>query len=449
MERDSRLRVLIHTSYAPRKDVPGGVGSFVQELVPRLEEKGFEIRVLGASLKEKNNSFADHKLGRKVPKVLKKVFSANGTDFEPGLSLNKLRARRILETFRPHLIVAHEPAVPNSAHTLISGIPRREDGKRFVPVIGQFHARKEGIDTRTQAYLRGLDFIRRPRFRFGLPVGMTKGYKATIEEGLFGRIAISRATAKFWNEFFPAQYDVIYNGIDTQIFTPEGPKFKHWQDGKRTIFTTGRHDSRKGLEYLIASYRILRKHDVNLKLMLAGNGKLTPDLKRMVKEQGIPDVHFLGYLTKEDLAKAYRSADLFVAPSSGGEGFNRTIAEARASGTLVVCTAVEGQDEAIGTELTEFMAKPGDSYSLYQKMETVLGLSEEKNREISAKSRQEVVGNFSWEKIAKEHAGYYESVVGQYGIPVWSDYVLKEKTFLSRIPLFGNVFVRDELNKKK
>ncbi|MDO8583270.1 MAG: glycosyltransferase family 4 protein [bacterium] len=441
----SRLRVLIQTPYASRKDVPGGVGNFIQELVPHLESKGFDIRVLGPSVKDKDNNFADHKLG-KVPFSV----SVNDTKFYPGFSPNKRRARRITEAFGPHLIVAHEPAVPNSAHVLISGIPRREDGKRLVPVIGQFHAqRKEGLDISTKIYEKALSYVRRPRLKFGVPVGRTKGYLETIRESLTGRIAVSNATAKFWSDHFPGKYDVIYNGIDTHGFTPDGPKFEHWNDGRKTILFTGRHDERKGLPYLIKAYEALRNHGKNVKLMITGYDKdLTPVLEQMVKERGVPDVHFLGFLSKDDLAKVYRSADLFVAPSVGGEGLNRTVIEARVSGTVVVCTNIEGQDEAIGPDFARFMAKPADSYDLSLKMNEALNLPLEERRRLSAGSRQDAIDNFSWDKIAEDHAKYYERVVDRYGIPVWSNYVLKEKTLLSRIPLLGNVFVRDELRRK-
>ena len=437
MERESRLKILIHDPYPARKNSPDGVSNYIREIIPHLEGLGCRVRLVAPFIKDRENDIADYNLG--IPRK----FSLNKrNNLHVAVSFNKRRAHSLIKTVKPDLIIVHEPSVPNSAHTIISAIPKGEDGQRMVPVIGQFHARTEVLDRKTQILLGILQVARRPKFRAGLPVGVTPGPLNTLREGLSGRIAISQATADFWNKYFPGDYRVIYNGIDVEYLTSEGSRIESWQDGKKTILFAGRHDERKGIEYLLRAYLSLRNAGVdNIKLKLTGNGKLTKMLIALVKKEEIPDVEFLGVLSREDLIKAYRSADVFVAPSIGGEGFNRTIAEARACGALVVCSDIEGHREAIGEDLSPFMARPLHAVSLAEKINTILNLPQESKDEIKAKTSIDAREKFAWEKIAGENVKYYDEVLVQHGKLVRQDWTKKKKTIWSRIPILGTVFV--------
>lgn len=439
LEKRSSLKVLIHSPYPIRTDYPSGVSDFIQQITPHLEAQGCMVTTVGPTNKDQQSDRADYHLGRPVsiPVIETKIDAA--------VTFNKQRARDILLAVKPHIIISHEPGVPNSSHTLFSAIPKDKNDTRIAPVIGQFHAGypPHGIDTLAKTFTLVAKILRRPKFRYGIPTGLTMGYVNTIENTLSGRIAVSNGTAEFWNEMFPGEYRVIYNGIDIDFFNPDGPKLAQWEDEKKTIFFAGRHDTRKGIEYLLEAYASLRRVGFdNLKLKLAGKGDVTEKLKELVKKEDIPDVEFLGVLSKEGLAKAYRSADVVVAPSIGGEGFNRTIAEARSCGTLVVATDIRGQNEAIGDDLRDFMAEPFDSDSLATQINRVLNLPQETAGEIMIKSGQDVRERFAWKIIAGQHVSYYDEVLSQHGeLPKWK--VKKPK--IGRLPLAGDVFVSDRL----
>ncbi len=416
-ERSSRLKVLIHSPYPIRRDIPSGVSDFITEITPHLEDLGCTVTKVGPTNNGGKKDQSDYHLGRAVS------IRAVGTRADAAITFDKGQAGRILSAIKPHIIVSHEPAVPNSSHTLFSAIPKDEHEKRTVPVIGQFHAGypPHGIDNRAKIYSFLVKVLRRPKFKYGIPAGVTMGYIKTIEEALSGRIAVSNGTREFWNEMFPGEYRVIYNGIDIKFFNPDGPKFEEWQDGKKTIFFAGRHDGRKGLEYLLEAYSLLRRVGFdNIKLKIAGVGDSTEHLKELAKKEEIPDVEFLGMIPKEDLARAYRSADVVACPSIGGEGFNRTIVQARSCGALVVCTNIRGQNEAIGDDLKDFMAKPFDADSLARQINKVLNLPDDRAREIRERSVNDVKEKFAWEIIASQHLAYYDEVLVRYGeLPKW------------------------------
>lgn len=441
-ERQSNLRVLIHSPYPIRTDYPSGVSDFIEGLKPHLKDLGCVVKTLGPA-KGGETDRADYNLGRTIS------LSAIGTQTDVAITFNKRRARNILVAVKPHIIVSQEPAVPNSSHTLFSAIPKDKDERRMVPIIGQFHAGYPpgGLDAMAKFYAILAKLIRRPKFKYGIPIGLTMGYVKTIETALSGRIAVSHGTAEFWNEMSPSDYRVIYNGIDVNLFTPDGPRFEQWNDGRKTIFFAGRHDRRKGLEYLLEAFASLRRVGFdNFKLKIAGRGDATERLRELVRKRDIPDVEFLGILSKDDLVKAYRSADAVVAPSIGGEGFNRTIAEARSCGTLVVCTDIKGQNEAIGDDLHDFMAKPSDSDSLARAINKILNLPGETAREIAARSGQDARERFAWEVIADQHVRYYDEVLTKYGgSPKWGE---RDGSGLGRLPLAGDVFVSDRVKRK-
>ncbi len=438
-ERRSGLSVLIHSPYPLDKSAPGGVSSYVQEFVPHLRELGCTVTTVAPKVKDRTHDAADYNLGRTV------AIEAIGTKLEAGVSFDKSRGRNILAQVKPDIIIAQQPGMPpNSGHTFISAIPKNEAGRRLIPVIGQFHAGEPfgGLDLKTKVFSELAKTVRRPRFRHGLPVGFTDTYVGTIEKAMDGRIAISKGTRDYWNEISPGDYEVIYNGIDIEAFTPEGPRFEEWEDGKKTIlFAAGRHDKRKGLEYLVRAFiKLVREGKSDIKLKITGEGTETKKIKELIAREGNFDIEFLEILPKEDLAKAYRSADLFVSPSIGGEGFTRTIAEARASGAFVLCTNILGQREAIGTDFKPFIADPRDKDDLANKIKEILDLPEEKSRELRIRSVEEVRREFAWLVIARKNVSYYDEVLSRVGYPPnWEN----RRSFVNRIPVFGNIYVSD------
>lgn len=46
MERESRLRILIHDPYPARINSPDGVSNYIKEIIPHLENKGCSVRVV-------------------------------------------------------------------------------------------------------------------------------------------------------------------------------------------------------------------------------------------------------------------------------------------------------------------------------------------------------------------------------------------------------------------
>ncbi len=432
--------------YSPnvlRKNSPDGVKDVIVVQRRFLKEKGCNVTIIGPRIRDIQNNIADFELG-----VAMKVVD-DKTSLQTGWFGTKRQARGLSKEIRPDIVVMHEPLVFGTAgHSLISGMPKREDGEAVPAIIGYFHAQAENLSTRVKFVKKGMKFARRPRFSsWGVPIGFTPGYVRTIVGALDGKIAVSNATADFWQnqvesylgESLEEKFEVIYNAIDTSELTPNGPKIESWNDGRKTILAAARHDLRKGLEYGIKAIGLLVKAGRrDIKLMITGEGSETEKLKALVEELDLSEfVKFVGVLPREELVKAYRTADLFISPAIGGEGFGRTLAEAMSSGTLVVASRIKGYQEVMQDKPFTRSVTPQDPLFLAMAITEILNLSSEEKIKLQQDARAHVVDNFSLSVIAGKTIRYFEKVLIAHGRPVKEDWDYRKAR---KIPRFGIVF---------
>ena len=124
-------------------------------------------------------------------------------------------------------------------------------------------------------------------------------------------------------------------GVDTNMFTPEGQK--HNVISKLAgpiLLNVGRVSAEKNLPEF---YECAREYTI----VQVGDGPMLESYKR-----DYPWVHFLGAMHGEELAEAYRSADLFVFPSKS-DTFGLVMLEAMASGVPVAAYPVTGPIDVV------------------------------------------------------------------------------------------------------
>lgn len=407
------LRVMLATSYPLSEGTPGGVKDFTIGLANALRSKGCEVRTVGPRPRKGEKNLASYNVGR--------AFSVrhHGTIHDITLTtpLDTRKMRKVVELVKPDVINVQEPTNPFIPHTAPSASPKRKDGERIPCFVGTFHAQVENPGLTATILKDAAKIIRRLRFKYYMPVGLTSGLYNTIIKSLDGRIAVSKATAESVGKICGdhAEYEVIHNGIDIEMFTPDGPRIPNFEDGKLTIFATGRHDPRKDFETTIRAFALVKNKRPDVKLIIGGFGEETDKLLALVHQLSLPDVQFTGYLPYEKLPDAYRSADVFISSAKGNEGFGRILVEALACGTLVVGTDINGYREAIGGHDFARLAKPENPEDQALKILEFLELSLEKRRELAEKGRSYVEKNFAWQIIAEKTIGYYEKCLDKHG----------------------------------
>ena len=119
----------------------------------------------------------------------------------------------------------------------------------------------------------------------------------------------------------------------------------------------------------------------------------------------------LGFLADMlSLRLVYSAADVFVAPSRM-DAFGKTLAEAHACGTPVVCFDATGPKDIVEHQVTGYKAKLFNPIDLARGIKWILSLSKERHNDMRIHSRERAVHAFDSCLIAKQYKKLYEEVV--------------------------------------
>ena len=197
---------------------------------------------------------------------------------------------------------------------------------------------------------------------------------------------------------------VIYNGIDSGIFSPSG-SVKRLDN--TILMVMSRDTAVKGLRFLLEAMAELRKRwDLKLEVVgcTMGDGKTEKLMDRLGLTQ---HVHFMDQIDTAELVRLYRSATLVAVPSTY-EGFGLPAAEAMACGAPVVSTTAGALPEVVGN--AGLLVPPADSAALAAAIAQLLD-SPAKRNEFSLLGRQRILEKFNWKDAAKRTADVYSEAI--------------------------------------
>ena len=227
---------------------------------------------------------------------------------------------------------------------------------------------------------------------------------------------LRRVMCERW-KIAPTRVQQIYNGVDTQKFTPALSARRDLLpldlqgEGLFIVGTVGRVQAVKDQATLLrafaavfASYPEWRSR---LRLVLVGDGPLLPDLRQLAGELGLTEqTWFAG--ARQDVAELLQSFDLFVLPSLN-EGISNTLLEAMATGLPLLATAVGGNVELLTHGVVGSTFKPGDHCSLAV-MISQYYLKPELRAEQGAAARARAVQSFSLQAMVANYQAVYETL---------------------------------------
>lgn len=98
----------------------------------------------------------------------------------------------------------------------------------------------------------------------------------------------------------------------------------------------------KGVYETVDAYAKLKPGHPELELIVAGVGDELDPVKNYVREKGISDVHFPGYVAHEAKFKLLREVHIFCYPTYYAEGMPNTILESMAFGLPIITRPVGG-----------------------------------------------------------------------------------------------------------
>jgi len=214
-----------------------------------------------------------------------------------------------------------------------------------------------------------------------------------------------------------AKTKVIFNGANTQLFTPR----EDVREAK-TIFFVGRFDEEKGVLQLVRAYaRLLDRHP-DATLVIGGASGFgvhhETDYVRKVRElaQSLVSkqkarIHFPGYIHHDrDLPAWFQRATVFASPSLFQEPFGVVNVEAMACATPVVGSNRGGIPEVLGD--AGIVVDPEDVEGFAAALSSLLENADYR-ASLGRAARLRCREIFDWEIIARYWASLLEEVADE------------------------------------
>lgn len=350
--------------------IPGGVQMQVLALARELRARGHEARVLGPCDGPPPESFVTP-LGNSLPTAANGSMAPLAPD--PPAALRTIRAL-IDEAF--DVLHLHEPFVPGPALTSVVMRP--------VPIVGTFHA------AGTSASYRLLNPL-----------------LSRLMSNIDHKVVVSKDALELTYSHFGGEYEVLFNGVEIDEIRSIAPMSAE----RRTVFFCGRHEDRKGLRVLIDAFDSLPD---DIDLWVASEGPDTPALK--ARTSGDDRVHWLGRISDHEKFARLRGADVFCAPSLGGESFGVVLIEAMAAGTTVVASGLDGYRNVATHDRDALLVEPGSASALAGALARALdddALATRLRRAGSDRATE-----FAMSALADRYIDIYERVIAEDATPV-------------------------------
>jgi glycosyltransferase involved in cell wall biosynthesis len=261
------------------------------------------------------------------------------------------------------------------------------------------------------------EIITRPKFLNKLLSNIAGVYSDKI-------VAVSTAVMEHFtrtNQKAANKTEVIYNGIDTELFKPiNDPYFGQnvlGLDPNVQIFgMIGRINRWKGqLLLLNAAEKVLKKVKNSHCLFIGGvfeNETFYRDkLIEEIKEKGLQDkVTVLDF--QKDPENAHRYFNIFVLPSVEPDPLPTVVLEAMATSVPLVANAHGGAIEMVVNKETGFLAEVNNENELAKHIVTLLE-NPEMAINMGKKGRQRVVNKFSKKRFFDDFSHLYNTLVNK------------------------------------
>ena len=301
--------------------------------------------------------------------VLKREFSSQIEYFERGARNWPIRKGALLElkrawydylAFRERLELKDVALVQTSTSLGINTTIR--DG------LVLKYARKKGI--KTIAFFRGWDDL--------AEAAVEKKYLRLFRYFFFDSDCIivlnekSKESLLRWGYLGPVFLESTL--VDKRLLkgiSPEWIRKKHEatiQKGKINLLFLSRVERRKGVFELLTAFRELKEEGVaNLSMNICGDGFELENIRKIVKNENIPDISITGYVQSENKILAYRETSIFIFPSYG-EGMPNAVLEAMGFGLPVITTKVGGIADFFNENEHGLFIRIGSSYDIKRKI---------------------------------------------------------------------------------
>jgi glycosyltransferase involved in cell wall biosynthesis len=203
----------------------------------------------------------------------------------------------------------------------------------------------------------------------------------------------------------PAGINLVYNGIDTQVFRPLPDVTRR---PLRLMATASADAPLKGLRFLLRSYARLLRTYPQLELLVVGKPRPGGDTERLLHKLQLQDkVQFVSGISTEQMVRYYAEATIAVVPSVY-EGFGLPAGEAMACAVPVVSTEGGALPEVVGD--AGLLVPVRDVTALTTAIESLLE-DEALRLQLGQRGRERIEEKFCWKVTAGQMSAYYLQVL--------------------------------------
>jgi glycogen(starch) synthase len=193
--------------------------------------------------------------------------------------------------------------------------------------------------------------------------------------------AFTRADVQTHSPWSFSGSEIIPSGIDRTILHSDGPPADRSWNWRLAYF--GRFDPRKGTDTLVRALPLLPQAASLCMYGRGGEGE-RHRLEQLARDLGVQDRVTFGFLDREELGDAYRSADAVVFPSEWPEPFGLVPLEAMECETPVIGTGVGGSADFLEDGVNCLLFQPGDPADLARALLRLAQDSQLRQRVITA-----------------------------------------------------------------
>lgn len=354
---------------------PGGVVNHISCLEQQFTRMGHEVKIIAPASK------AIYTLGDRFIRIgTPRPIPVSGSIARITVSVRlESQINEVFEREKFDICHLHEPLMPTLCTTTLR--------LKHTPMVGTFHASGG-----------------KPWYTMFSPV--MKWYLDRWFRKLDGRIAVSKIALDYVNTFFPSDYTIIPNGIDTHHFNNHTTPIDTFKDGKLNILFVGRLEKRKGFDYLLKAYKLVKQEVPDCRLIAVGPGvRLRNKYEKRVKKSELADVVFTGYATYRDLPRYYTTADIVCFPATGRESFGIVLLEAMAVGKPIVASDIGGYSSVLSDGVEGIAVPPRDAGKLAEAI-LKLGTDEKLRQQMGARGKPKAI-QYDWPLIANRVLDFY------------------------------------------
>ena len=369
------LRIAVVTEYYyPHL---GGVCEHVHFFSKEARRYGHEVDIITSNLEGARAEPHVIRLGRSVPWYI----NGSQSRITVGRTLRR-DMRQVLRDGNYDIVHVHSPLTPV--------LPLLAIAEAEVPIVGTFHTYFDhsiGYKTFRRAFQKRLD-------------------------RLSAAIAVSQSTIVALERYFDADWRIIPNGIDTDLFRPDVPRPQAIRPDIPAILFLGRFDPRNGLSTLIDAFKRVKGRGRRARLVIVGDGPLRKHYYRQAGRD--PDITFVGAILT-GRPRYYAHSALYACPTTKAS-FGITLLESMACQTPVVCSDILGFRDVVMHGREALMVPCGDRDALANAL--VHLLDDEGLRTRLGETGRARAYEYDWRRVTSSILDVYRDVLAPAGVPV-------------------------------